>query len=182
MNTLFLSPNIEIEKMKIYYTQIIETVVVIALVLILKVVSRKSLRRMSRSFQMNPDRKRLVVQTINTSLSVLGVIGLIAIWSVDTHELLFFLSSLLAAVGIAFLAQWSILSNITASLVLFFKHPLRIGEPIKILDKDYPIEGKLLKISLIFMHIELENGEHITIPNNVAINKIISVPGEKDFK
>ncbi len=164
-----------------YYIEIIESLSVIILVFVLKMLSRKSLRRMSMTFHMNPDRKRLVVQTTNTALSFLGIIGLIAIWSVDTQELLFFLSSLLAALGIAFLAQWSILSNITASLVLFFKHPLRIGEPIKILDKDFPIEGKLLKISLFFMHIELENGEHITLPNNVALNKMISVQGGKDL-
>jgi small-conductance mechanosensitive channel len=116
-----------------------------------------------------------MAQTVNTFLSILGIIALIAIWSIDTKELIFFISSLITALGIAFLAQWSVLSNITASMVLFFKHPLRIGEPIKILDKDYPISGKLLKISLFFMHIELENGEHITIPNNIVLNKIISV-------
>jgi len=130
---------------------------------------------MASSLNLNPERKTLMTQTVNTFLSLVAFVALIAIWSIDTKELIFFISSLLTALGIAFLAQWSILSNITASMVLFFKHPLKIGESIKILDKDYPIEGKLVKISLIFMHIELDNGEHITIPNNIVLNKIISV-------
>lgn len=158
-----------------YLLKIIESLAVLAVVGLLRFLFQKSTRKMAQSLHMNPDRKRLMTQTVNTFLSILGLIALIAIWSIDTKELLFFISSLLTAIGIAFLAQWSVLSNITASMVLFFKHPLRIGEPIKILDKDYPISGKLIKISLFFMHIELENGEHVTIPNNVVLNKIISV-------
>jgi|TARA_R110000737_G_scaffold161270_1_gene189123 small-conductance mechanosensitive channel len=158
-----------------YLVQIVESLSVLAIVFLLRYLFQKSTRKMALTLHLNPDRKRLMAQTVNTFLSILGIIALIAIWSIDTKELIFFISSLITALGIAFLAQWSVLSNITASMVLFFKHPLRIGEPIKILDKDYPISGKLLKISLFFMHIELENGEHITIPNNIVLNKIISV-------
>jgi small-conductance mechanosensitive channel len=158
-----------------YFLQIVETGIVLIIVVILKVIATQSIRRISRSFQLNPERKRIIKSTLNILIYAVGTIAIIAIWSIDTKELFFFISSLLTALGIAFLAQWSILSNITASLVLFFKHPVKVGEPIKIMDKDYPIEGKLIKISLIFMHIQLENGEHITIPNNVVLNKIISV-------
>jgi small-conductance mechanosensitive channel len=158
-----------------YLIQIIESIALITIVALLRFLFRKSTRRMASSLNLNPERKTLMTQTVNTFLSLVAFVALIAIWSIDTKELIFFISSLLTALGIAFLAQWSILSNITASMVLFFKHPLKIGESIKILDKDYPIEGKLVKISLIFMHIELDNGEHITIPNNIVLNKIISV-------
>lgn len=165
-----------------YFFQIIETGVVLLIVVILKVFMNHSIRRMSRALHLNPDRKRIIKSTLNVMIYAIGAIATIAIWSINTQDLFFFISSLLTALGIAFLAQWSILSNITASLVLFFKHPVRVGEPIKILDKDYPIEGKLLKISLIFMHIKLETGEHITIPNNVVLNKIISVQEDLDWE
>lgn len=161
--------------MEEYYWQIVESIIVIGIVLALRLIYRKSSRKMSKALHVNPDRRRAITSMVNTSLTILAIIAIIAIWSIDTKELLFFLTSLLTALGIAFLAQWSILSNITASLILFFKHPLRIGEPIKVLDKDFPIEGKVLKISLIFMHIQLDNGEHITIPNNIVLNKMISV-------
>ena len=165
-----------------YFFQIIETGVVLLIVVILKVFMNHSIRRMSRALHLNPDRKRIIKSTLNVMIYAIGAIATIAIWSINTQDLFFFISSLLTALGIAFLAQWSILSNITASLVLFFKHPVKVGEPIKILDKDYPIEGKLLKISLIFMHIKLETGEHITIPNNVVLNKIISVQEDLDWE
>ena len=161
--------------MEEYYWQIVESTIVIGIVLILRLIYRKSSRKMAKALNVNVERRRAITSMVNTSLTILAFVAIIAIWSIDTKELLFFLTSLLTALGIAFLAQWSILSNITASLILFFKHPLRVGEPIKIMDKDFPIEGKVLKISLIFMHIQLENGEQITIPNNVVLNKMISV-------
>jgi small-conductance mechanosensitive channel len=77
--------------------------------------------------------------------------------------------------GIAFFAQWSILSNITAGLVIFFNHPLRLGDQIRITEKDYLVEGKLVSISFFFLHIVTKNGEEVTIPNSMALQKTIAV-------
>jgi small-conductance mechanosensitive channel len=84
-----------------------------------------------------------------------------------------FVTSVITILGIAFFAQWSIISNITASLILFFNHPLRIGEEIEILDKEISVKGKLEDISFFFMHIRTVNGELVTVPNNLALQKII---------
>lgn len=75
--------------------------------------------------------------------------------------------------GNRFFAQWSILSNITSSLILFFNHPLKIGDEIEILDKDFAIEGKVEDISFFFMHVRTVNGDLVTIPNNLVLQKMI---------
>jgi small-conductance mechanosensitive channel len=81
----------------------------------------------------------------------------------------------MAILGIAFVAQWSLLSNITAGLILFFNHPLKIGDHIKILEKDFIIEGIVNDISFFFIHIKTENNEKITISNTVILQKTISI-------
>ena len=43
--------------------------------------------------------------------------------------------------GVAMFAQWSILSNITSGIILFFSFPFKIGDLILIHDKDFPIEA-----------------------------------------
>jgi small-conductance mechanosensitive channel len=77
--------------------------------------------------------------------------------------------------GIAFFAQWSLLSNITSSLLLFFNHPIKIGDTLKILDKDYPFEGEVSDLTYFFVHLKTDKGEIITIPNSLLMQKSVAV-------
>ena len=63
------------------------------------------------------------------------------VWGVDQSELLIFLSTILVVLGVAFFAQWSIISNITSTLIIFFNQPIKIGDYLTIMDKEYEIEG-----------------------------------------
>ena len=94
------------------------------------------------------------------------------------RKLILILASIFTVLGIAFFAQWSILSNITSSLILFFNHPLKIGQNIRVLDKEYDVEGKLIDISFFFMYIRNEEGYLITIPTSVALQKTMVTKDE----
>ena len=66
----------------------------------------------------------------------LGAILLLSVlWGLDYQGLWLVTSSLFAVIGVALFAQWSLLSNITASVVIFFAFPYRIGDKVKIVDK-----------------------------------------------
>jgi small-conductance mechanosensitive channel len=112
---------------------------------------------------------------INLLLTITSVVFIAAIWGVKQTDIVVFISSIMAILGIAFVAQWSLLSNITAGLILFFNHPLKIGDHIKILEKDFIIEGIVNDISFFFIHIKTENNEKITISNTVILQKTISI-------
>jgi small-conductance mechanosensitive channel len=58
---------------------------------------------------------------------------LAVIWGFEFERMFLALSSILVVLGIGFFAQWSILSNITAGILLFFNHPIQIGDRIKII-------------------------------------------------
>lgn len=98
-----------------------------------------------------------------------------AIWGLKQSEIAVFVGTILTALGIAFFAQWSLLSNVTSSLLLFFNHPLKIGDTIKILDKDYPFEGEVSDLTYFFVHLKTSSGEIITIPNSIFLQKSVSV-------
>ena len=95
------------------------------------------------------------------------------IWGVDQDRVLVFLSTILTILGVAFFAQWSIISNITSTLIIFFNHPVRIGDSLTIMDKDFQIEGKLSDIGIFFIVIKTNENKKITIPSNVFIQKMI---------
>jgi small-conductance mechanosensitive channel len=112
---------------------------------------------------------------INLLLTITAIVFIAAIWGVKQTDIVVFISSVMAILGIAFVAQWSLLSNITAGLILFFNHPLKIGDHIKILEKDFIIEGIVNDITFFFIHIKTENNEKITISNTVILQKTISI-------
>ena len=88
----------------------------------------------------------------------------------------------MSELGIAFFSQWSLLSNITSSVILFFNHPLKLGDTIKMLDKEYPLEGEVTELTYFFIHLKTTSGETITIPNSLLLQKSIAVIEKKTGK
>ncbi|TXK37004.1 mechanosensitive ion channel [Pontibacter qinzhouensis] len=161
--------------MEPYKIKLLQTIVVIAVLLLVKLLLSKSIYKISTRFDFALRRVNITFRIINIILISFGTITLAAIWGLDQKELLLFISSTITVLGVAFFAQWSILSNVTSGLVLFFSHPLRIGDNIRIFDKDFEVEGRLQDISVFFMHIETKDGKNITMPNTLALQKIISI-------
>ena len=158
--------------------EIIETIVLIVAMIGVKLATTKAIKRILTSLEFDLQRKRISQKIVNLFILLVGGIVLAAIWNIDRKELFVFFTSVLTIIGIAFFAQWSILSNITASLILFFNHPLRIGQFIQVFDKDYTVEGKLEDISFFFMHVRTKENQIVTIPNNLVLPRTILMKTE----
>ena len=158
--------------------EVIETIVLIVALIGVKLATTKAIKRILTSLEFDLQRKRISQKIVNLFILLVGGIVLAAIWNIDRKELFVFFTSVLTIIGIAFFAQWSILSNITASLILFFNHPLRIGQFIQVFDKDYTVEGKLEDISFFFMHVRTKENQIVTIPNNLVLQRTILMKTE----
>lgn len=86
-------------------------------------------------------------------------------------EISVYLSSIFAVIGVALFAQWSLLSNITASVVIFFAFPYRVGDRIKVTDPDFDLSGSVEEISLFHVLIRTDAGNMVTYPNNLILQK-----------
>jgi len=120
-------------------------------------------------------RGKIIKKALNLILLTTVFIFILVVWGVDQNELVFFLGSILTVIGIALFAQWSILSNITAGIILFFNHTVKLDDTITIVDKDYEIEGRVSDIGLFFVILKTKEGEQVSIPNNVFIQKMIKL-------
>jgi small-conductance mechanosensitive channel len=78
-------------------------------------------------------------------------------------------ASIFTVIGVAFFAQWSILSNITASVLLFFNFSYKVGNKIKIMDGDNSVTGEVANVTLFTFQIKNESGELVNYPNNLFI-------------
>jgi small-conductance mechanosensitive channel len=153
--------------------KIFESVIVFVLAFFVRLLIIKSLRKIQLKFGFQESRI-LIINKIIVVIIYLTVIVVVAfIWGVDEKQLLIYISSFLTILGIAFFAQWSILSNITAGLILFVNYPVKIGDTITILEKDNNITGEIKDISAFFITLKTPKKELITIPNAVILQKNI---------
>lgn len=116
-----------------------------------------------------------ILRIIFTFLNIAVVIVLFFIWGVDPQNLFVAFSSLFAIIGVAFFAQWSLLSNVTAGIIIFFSSPFKIGDTITIIDKDAPIEAVIEDILTFHTHLKTKNGELIVYPNSLFLQRAVAV-------
>ena len=126
--------------------ELIETAIVILLMIVAQFISNRAINNALKRFRFTLQRRRLITKLINFIVFLLSAIAIVAIWGIDQSELFLFLSSVVTIIGIAFFAQWSLLSNMTSALILFFNHPVKIGDSIEIFDKDFPVKGTIKNI------------------------------------
>ena len=162
-----------------YLFQIILSAVVIILLPISRYVAGKIISKSGHLVQMQESRIAQVKHIIRILLNITFLFTIAIIWGVKPGNLLLSLSSIFAFVGVAMFAQWSVLSNITAGLVMFFTAPFRIGDRIHIMDKDVPIIATIESIQTFYTHIRTDENELIVIPNNLFLQKIVSIKKDK---
>ena len=154
---------------------IISTAFVIIVYPVIRFIINKLIDNVAKLNLYNKGHSKMIKKTFNVLIIFLIITILISIWGVDTKNLLLALSSVFAVIGVALFAQWSILSNVTAGIVIFFSLQFRIGDKIKIHDKDFPIEATIRDIKAFYICLETDDGEKITYPNNMILQKGISL-------
>ena len=153
--------------------RIIETVIAIVVYIILRAVTNKIIDKTVATSFMQKTRGKIIKKALNLILILVVSTFVLIVWGVDSSELAFFIGSVLTVIGIALFAQWSILSNITSGIILFFNHSVKLDDTINIMDKDYEIEGRVSDIGLFFVILKTKDDEKISIPNNVFVQKMI---------
>jgi len=160
--------------------QILETLVILILYVIIFFVNKKVINNALKNTQLQRTRRKIIIKALNLFSTITAMVLIAGIWGLEQNEIAVFVTTILTVLGIAFFAQWSLLSNITSSIILFFNHPLKVGDTIKVLDKDYPFEGEVTELTYFFIHLKTKEGETITLPNSVALQKSIAVIEKQD--
>ena len=127
-------------------------------------------------------RIKYVNQVILLLWTFLGLGLLCLVSEIGVKDFGIFFSSAFAILGVGLFAQWSILSNITASILVFFFFPYRVGHRVKILDGENSIEGILDEITLFHVILVDEQGNRLTYPNSMAFQKAVIISASSDHK
>ncbi len=159
--------------MENYKIQLIESLVLIVVLLFSSRILQQVIDNAGAKYAYHKTRIKIVKKIISILLYLIFVGVLLLVWGIAPSELAAYIASLFTVVGIAFLAQWSIVSNITSALIIFFNHQVNIGDRIVILDKDYQVEGKISDIGIFFIIIKVSENEYVSLPSNVFMQKMV---------
>jgi small-conductance mechanosensitive channel len=158
-----------------YLKEEISTGILLVLVIIVRAIVSKLVKRYAKTSQIIERRTNLVIKYIHILITILALITLILIWGVQAKDIFITLSSIATVIGVAMFAQWSILSNISSGIILFFSFPFKIGDIILIHDKDFLEEGEIEDIGAFHVTLRSKEGEVIIYPNNLFFQKGISI-------
>lgn len=161
--------------MELYKIKIFESLIIIVIYIAHFFLIKKLINLRLKKLNLHVGRRKFIIKVLITSSTIIAFILIASVWGLEQHEILAYVGTVLTVLGIAFFAQWSLLSNITSSVILFFNHPMKIGDTIKIHDKESPIEGEIHELSYFFVHIKISENEIVTIPNSLLLQKSISV-------
>lgn len=134
------------------------------------------------------ERVPYITKLMNIGMVFCCIVVMCLLLGLGYSEVSVFLSSIFAVVGVGLFAQWSILSNVTASMIIFFGFPYRIGDRIKIADKDEDMSGVIEEISMFHVILRRDDGNLITYPNSMVLQKAVikieqpyAAPAENDI-
>ena len=164
-----------------YIYQIVATAIALVVFTALRYLVNSIIEKFGKRAGLGVSRTRLVKKYIDYFIYALAILTIVSIWGIKTEQLFLFITSVLTVIGVAFFAQWSILSNITAGIIVFFSSPFKIGDTIRILDKDFPIEAKIVDIKSFYTLLKTAEGQEITLPNNLLLQKGIEIILEEEY-
>ena len=157
-------------------TQIAYIAIALVSLILLMTITKRITRKVTLVKKLEPNRKKVVLNLFYFLYYLVFAAAVTIILGIKVKDITIFFSSVIALSGVAFFAQWSLLSNLTASIIIFFYHPLKIGNKVKILDKDLESPGIVTNITGFYVMLKLEsNGRIVTIPNSLILQKGIEI-------
>lgn len=161
-----------------HFTEVTGTAVALAVYLVIRILIRKyvSKRALLQSFN---DLRSLQIRRIMSRVSTLLFLLVVAvIWNLTLQGISVYMASIVTVVGVGLFANWSMVSNVTASIILYFYFPFKLGSKVEIMDGDKSVTGVVVDISLFSIKLKADNGVEVYYPNNLAIQRSIKHLGE----
>lgn len=164
-----------------YTKEFLYTSIVFVILLFIRFVLNLAIRKIGRNRGLNEVRIKLICRYVTVTLVIIALLIEAFIFGAEFRELAVVFSSVFAVLGIALFAIWSILSNVTSGIILFFSFPYKAGDKILIHDKDFPLEGVIEDIRAFQLHLRLDNGDLVTYPNNLMLQKAVTLVQKDAF-
>jgi len=144
---------------------------VILIALIFDRIVYSAMFTLHRSGRLPESTVNIIRRWIRGVLLIVVAFALIAVAGLPIDNIWTFLTTLLAMVAIGFVAVWSMLSNILATLVILIWRPFNVGERIELLPEQ--LQGQVVDINFMYTILKGDDGSRVSVPNNLFTQKFI---------
>ena len=107
---------------------------------------------------------------------IIAAMFVLSLWGISLSGLWALLVSAAAVIGVAFLAVWAMISNITASFFLTIWRPFRLGQTVELPPEN--LKGQVIDRNMMFTSMREGGGSTLQVPNNLFFQKIFRVSGD----
>jgi small-conductance mechanosensitive channel len=147
-------------------------------IVLLKGLLRGWLGRVEPRLRLRYETVLTITRAVSGALWVIVGMLVLEIWGISLGGFWTLLVSAATIIGVGFLATWTMVSNITASLFLAIWRPFRLGDSIEVLPEN--LKGRVIDSNLMFVVVREDSGALIQIPNNLFFQKMFRVTGRSD--
>lgn len=165
--------------MSVYKDELIYTAIVLIILLVTRTIIVLTVKKIGQKSGTTEARAALIGRYATVTLVLLALLIEAFIFGAESSDITLVFSSVFAVIGVGLFAVWSILSNVTSGVIMFFSFPYKVGDKIKIHDKDYPVEAIIEDIRAFQLILREDNGDLVTYPNNLILQKAVTLM-EKD--
>ena len=150
------------------------TLAALLLFLVLRWLARRAIRNYASTHRFATSRVASAHRAVSV-ISFLAFAGVLAIvWSINFQSFMVAAGAILATIGIGFFAGWSILSNVTASVIMFWRFPMHVGDRIGI-TSDKEFRAVVREFTPFFIILEDQEGNFITLPNSLTLQQMFII-------
>jgi len=158
-----------------YKNELIFSAILLIIFVVLRLIVKATIKKIGKKSNINEARTNLIIRYATVTLFLIAILIESFILGVQPAQIALVFSSVFAVIGIALFAIWSILSNITSGVIMFFSFPYKVGDKIQIHDKDFPLEAIIEDITAFQILLRLDNGNLVTYPNNLILQKAVTL-------
>ncbi len=106
---------------------------------------------------------------LKTLLYLVTAILILTVFGVNLGGLWAILSTVLAMIAIGFVAVWSLLSNVSSTVIILLFRPFAVGDELEFAGE--PVKGKVVDLNFLYTTLRTADGALFQIPNNMFFQK-----------
>lgn len=134
---------------------------------------RNRLNWIEARLHLSYDNSLLVTRLLSAVLWFCIGMVILNVWGIGSTGLWAFVASAATAVGVGFLATWTMISNLTANLFIAVWRPFRLGQSVELLPEG--MKGRVIERNMMYTVLRESEGSTLHIPNNFFFQKAFRV-------
>lgn len=131
----------------------------------------RGLNLVARRARLCPSNFLPIKKILNGLLYAVTVVLLLTLFGVNLGGIWAVLSTVLAMIAIGFVAVWSLLSNVSSTLLILLTRPFAVGDEVEFAGEQ--VKGKVVDLNFLYTTLRDTDGTLVQIPNNQFFQKCL---------